>query len=452
MLKATPSVYKIDCPACQKPIRVPESMLGQQAKCPGCDVLIQIPEGPSSLSLPKQDLPVAKPLSDPANGGAAVPAKTPPTAKALPTNNMPPTAKALPTRPTPKASPTHQTPKESPTTGTFVPVRKAKTSAARTSTQPKSNTSRILGIVALLLGVVSCAIFWLPFIGPTVGGIGLLLGFIALGLTIAKKGTGFGFAIAGTAISGIGLFLGIVVSVAVLGMAHEIENAVAEMEREQSAQGDLAAPSAAASASPAPSSSATPTPPVTNNSKTEAKARSQAQSSPAVESPSEPPADVSTKFHAPTEALRVGRVQLEITDVRIGRVPIYRTVAKKDSASVKELLSVWVKVKNISPDTKVEYYGWMSDHAANNRYPAKMTDSFGTKRSVIYFRSTSVMKNTTTSGTIEPGEFFRDAICFELPSEGAEHLDLILSTKCWGTNGEMRFRIPTSMIQRSTAP
>lgn len=84
----------IDCPSCQRKLRLPAKKLGHPLKCPACDHRFTPPAGP----------PASSPAPDPATAPAAVASPAPPTPSELPPAPTPEApvapAESTPTPPT----------------------------------------------------------------------------------------------------------------------------------------------------------------------------------------------------------------------------------------------------------------------------------------------------------------------------------------------------------------
>jgi hypothetical protein len=125
------------------------------------------------------------------------------------------------------------------TTSVFPPV--GQPTAVQVNVQ-NSNVSNSLGIASLVLGILSLFICWIPFIGFGLSGLGLLLGIGALVMALTRKGTGIGYAIAGSAVSAIGVLLGVIYIVALSGMAQGLNEVAEQMEKEMNKQQSQATP------------------------------------------------------------------------------------------------------------------------------------------------------------------------------------------------------------------
>ena len=174
-------------------------MLGRTGKCPGCGRQIQIP---AQLS-PKADN--TEPIKQPLLQIASPPQPT----VVQPSSVVPSTTNVV----TPAGQP----------------------SAVQVNVQ-NSNVSNSLGIASLILGILSFFICWMPFIGFALSGLGLVLGVWAFVMSIARKGTGIGYAIAGIAVSGIGVLMGIFFILALKGMADGLDEVAKQMDRDRQSQ------------------------------------------------------------------------------------------------------------------------------------------------------------------------------------------------------------------------
>ncbi|MBW3598548.1 MAG: hypothetical protein KY475_14910 [Planctomycetes bacterium] len=300
----------------------------------------------------------------------------------------------------------------------------------------QSKAAHSLGIASLVLGVLAFFVCWMPFIGLGFGGLGLLLGVGGLVLAITRKGSGIGFSIAGTAVSSVATVVGIVFMTGLFGMFSAIDEAanrpptvatpvgVASADDNGGEELAAASPPAGASGEPgeAPSDASSAVPPPA-----EAK------------EPAWPIAD---------QAQQLGNVQVAITSVTIGNVPVRQVFLDSDTESEKELLLIRLTVTNISERKKIDYRGWMSSYASLLDVDAELTDDVDNRYRMVNFGSTATIKDTETNTSLYPGKSINDAVVFELPIEGVEYLRLKLAAKGCGEEGEFRFQIPPAMIQQ----
>jgi hypothetical protein len=88
-----------------------------------------------------------------------------------------------------------------------------------------------LGIAALVIGVFSFFICWVPFLGIVVSGLGLLLGLGGLVLAIVRRGSGIGFSVAGSGLSAVSLLICLVWTLALSSAFKATDDAVASQSR-----------------------------------------------------------------------------------------------------------------------------------------------------------------------------------------------------------------------------
>jgi S1-C subfamily serine protease len=85
-----------------------------------------------------------------------------------------------------------------------------------------------LGIGALVIGVLSFFVCWIPFLGIAVSGLGLLLGLGGLLLAIVRRGSGVGFSIAGSGLCAFSLVVCLVWTSALSNAFKAVDDAVAK--------------------------------------------------------------------------------------------------------------------------------------------------------------------------------------------------------------------------------
>ncbi len=387
------NTIRLKCPQCSKSIRVPISMRGRSGKCPGCGTAIKIPipkptKNPAELSPPIQSPPPVAPVQQPA------------------------IVQSNPVAP-------H-------TTNVYTPV--GQPAAVQVNVQ-NSNVSNSLGIASLILGILSFLICWIPFIGFGLSGLGLLLGIGGLVMALTRRGTGIGYAIAGTAVSALGVLMGVIFLVVLQGMATGLEEVANQMEQEMNKQQSQATP-------------------VIDDGDNVAAGGGDANNNPTVDESTDSPQPPKVEFHDAKSPLQLGNVKLQITRVEIGKVPLHRTIMGDDTESKDDLLMIWLEITNTTTNKKIDYQGWMSTYASLSDINAVLTDNNDNRYRGISFSATSVVKDAKTNESIYPGKSIADAVVFELPIDGAEYLDLKLSAKGCKEDGEFKFRIPIEMVKR----
>jgi len=122
--------------------------------------------------------------------------------------------------------------------GNAIPLRQEPVHVQHATTvniQAPQRTSS-LGIVSLVLGVVAFLLCWIPLIGILtlpLSALGIVLGAVALVLSIVRRGSGIGFPIAGTAVCLLALIIGFT-QVAIIGSgAKAAADKMTEIENSQ---------------------------------------------------------------------------------------------------------------------------------------------------------------------------------------------------------------------------
>ena len=333
---------------------------------------------------------------------------------------MPPVPELPPAAPIQQPAVVQSNPVAPNTTNVYTPV--GQPAAVQVNVQ-NSNVSNSLGIASLILGILSFLICWIPFVGFCLSGLGLLLGIGGLVMALTRKGTGIGYAIAGTAVSALGVLMGVIFLVVLQGMATGLEEVAKEMERDLNKRQTQASPAGD-------------------------DATNVENSNPTAGEPDETPAPPKIEFHDAKNPLQLGNVKIQITQVVIGKVPLHRKIMGDDTESQDDLLTVWLEITNTTTNKKIDYQGWMSSFASMMDIDAVLTDNNDNRYRGISFGATSVVKDAKTNESIYPGKSIADAVVFELPIDGAEYLDLKLSAKGCKEDGEFKFRIPAEMIKR----
>ena len=89
------------------------------------------------------------------------------------------------------------------------PVQPAQQPVAPAYQQPVSNSGRGMGVAALVMGIVSCCLFWIPYVN-TVCLLMCIAGIILSAISMKKAraaGVSSGIAVAGLVVSIVGLVL-----------------------------------------------------------------------------------------------------------------------------------------------------------------------------------------------------------------------------------------------------
>lgn len=306
------------------------------------------------------------------------------------------------------------------------------TTAIQVNVQQPSHAAHSLGISSLVLGIFSFFVCWMPIIGFPLSGLGFLLGIVGLILAFARNGTGIGYSIAGTAVNGIGLLLGFIFITFIASTFQAVDQAMNELKKENV---------------PVQAKPVHPTTPDARPSEDDTSVPTKVGDQPTAMPPAPTQPTEPTWAKAGT-SLQLGDVQLRITEVVIGKVPLWREILDRDGVSEDDLLTIWLEVANTSERKKIDYQGWMSDYASLLDIDAKLTDDADNNYRRINFSATLKVKDAVTNESIYPGKSIRDAVVFELPIDGAEYLRLKLSAKGCKEKGEFRFEIPKEIIAR----
>ena len=151
-------------------------------------------------------------------------------------------------------------------------------------------------------------------------------------------------------------------------------------------------------------------------------------------------------------AIRQGDLQVQISKISIGRVPLETRTGwlwVQDSWSQDNLLMIQLELLNTSPTRKLEYRPWSGKDISFERDYATLRDNLGNSYKRIGFGLRSLPVGAVEqSESIYPKKSVTDVLVFELPVDTAEYLRLELPAKNFGGTGMLRLQIPKAMIQR----
>jgi hypothetical protein len=281
--------------------------------------------------------------------------------------------------------------------------------------QQPSRAAHSLGIAALVIGVLSFFVCWIPFLGIAVSGLGILLGLGGLVLAVVRRGSGVGFSIAGSGLSALSLVICLVWTFALSGAFKAVDNAVAK----QNLTNQVA---------------------VSDPDRDEAAPQDQGDAPPPTKS--EP-----VWADASKGAVRQGDLQVQVVQVTIGQVPLETITG--NSRSKDNLLMVKLELRNTNPTKKVDYHTWSGADFSFNRDFATLKDNFDNSYKRISFGLGSYPVGAVErSESIYPNKSVTDVLVFEVPLDTIEYLRLELPAKNFGGTGMLRLQIPKSMIQR----
>lgn len=281
-----------------------------------------------------------------------------------------------------------------------------------------------LGVVALILGAIAFLICWVPLLGALgipLSALGLILGLIGLLVAVARKGSGIGYPIAGTAISLVALVVAVTMTSAVVS---GVKSAVDDMNKSLAggggaATGDVAdvridRDSADGDGSPQPDR------------------RAVADDAEAV------------TWAGVTDVVNVGDVAVWFDGAEIAPVRIRSGLGGQDYYTKEKYLQVHLGIANKS-DVKIVKYISFGTTGFRSSY-ATLRDEFDNDYPSTFGSAVSDVVGRTNVASIRPGASIRDVLIFDIPVDAATSLRLELDAVCCGGRGTIRFGIPTTAI------
>jgi hypothetical protein len=368
----------------------------------------------------KPAVPTAKPSAPPARPAAPVAKAAPPSAKPSPAADDFDSLFDAPPPPPQVARPAGRLP-----VAAAVPLPKA------VPVTSGSMPAKILGAIALIVGLVALATCWLPMLdkGPVAwtgigaGGLGLLLGAGAFVFSAMHKGSSLPLSIAGAGSSAVGLVLTVVLGV-MAGMF--------------------------TSAPPPPVIAARP---IVETAK------------PVLPPPKEPEPPPAPEWFDASQPIQQGDIKAGIASIQIEQVRI-EDITNFKRAKPQPMLKIKVVLENTSADKIVEFPGWIggSDLVGQGLGQlvggeaggalaqlagsgAVLTDNVGNKYkqtpiSLVFGGALTVNQ----SNSIRPGQSMEKELLFDPPLETIEYLRLELPPAGFSGSDSLRFQIPKPMI------
>lgn len=241
------------------------------------------------------------------------------------------------------------------------------------------------------IALFSSFLFWVPFVGAALAGLGLLLcfaAFFSLGET-----RGAGFAVFGGVIGAVALLAGLLFTWVAVFTVREL-------------------------------------------------ATSNPIASPVASSP--------INVLSVSEAAIVNSYAIKIERIVLGKV---KTVTLLGNAITTEegYLSVEIGVTNDHPTRKVDAWSWGSFGAFESSSDlAMLKDEFGNEYFIVHVAGSPVDVDFRSRHVLYPGETMRDLLVFERPVDGATELTLRLDVSLLTDEREfVSFLIPSSAVERS---
>ena len=301
-----------------------------------------------------------------------------------------------------------------------------------------SMSAKILGAVALILGILALATCWLPLLpgligwtGLVVGGLGLLLGIGGLVLSAMHKGSGLALGIAGSSSSLVGLVL----TAVLLFYDFNPKPAPIVLPPVAAAPTPIAAPPPAAEPEPEPE----------------------------------------IVWTDASESIAQGPIKATIASARIEPVILEgNDPSRLKRQKPQPMLKVRVTIENTTADKIVEFAGWVGGGdlvgaglsnllggeagkaLASATASTTLADNVGNK-----YPQTPMMSifgaglNLGKDNSIRPGKSAEGELVFPPPLETIEYLRLELAGTAFGSSEPLRFQIPRAFIggmtQRPTA-
>jgi hypothetical protein len=295
---------------------------------------------------------------------------------------------------------------------------------------------KVLGGVALIVGILALATCWLAILGGLMGwtglvtgSLGLLLGIFALVVAAMAKGSGLGLSIAGTSTSLVALVLSIV-----LGIQFGLFSG--------------AKPPVIIARAP---------PPVTTPPPKEEPP------------PKEPEPEPEPQWFDASEAIEQGSIRAKIESVGIEQVRIESMdLSTLKAAKPKPMLMVRVSVENIAQDKVVEFAGWLGGAELVGQGVNQLLGSGELGKALQSATAGAVLKDNLgypyklipqiqlmggglklDGGVVplRPGESSKAELVFPVPDSKIEYLRLELSPNAYGGSEPLRFQIPKAMVK-----
>ncbi len=329
---------------------------------------------------------------------------------------------------TPPPAPLVATPVARPAVGSFGAPTKA------TPEPTGSMPAKILAAVALILGTLALATFWLPvfgamgWIGIIVGGLGLVLGIAGLVLSAMHQGSGLYLGIAGTSSSVVGLVLSVVFGV-MFGMF-----------------------------------SAAPAPPVAIQLPKPILPPPQVAAAPVEPEPELEPEPAWTDI---SESIEQGGIRASIISAKIEQVRLENADLSNMNKRQKPqpMLKVRMAIENTTADKIVDVPGWtgagglvpkeleaaveaaLGKSGQGATATALLTDNAGNNYKQTPLHMIFGAKIVPQDQSLRPGKLTEAELVFPPPLDAIEYLRLELPPSGFSGSEPLRFEIPKAAIQ-----
>ncbi len=280
----------------------------------------------------------------------------------------------------------------------------------------QSRAAHSLGIASLVLGILGLLTFCLPFIAIPLTALGLALGIGGLFLAFARRGSGIGFSIAGSAVCALVLLPCVLFTFAVGTAISEGAKAIDEAGKKIEAA-----------------------------SKTNQVVAENADGG--------EPAKLANKdeieWADAAKPVQQGDIRVSVTGVSVNRVPLLALGSEKTSSD--QLIMIRLRIENVGTTRKVEYKSWSGGASILPDAVAALTDNLDNTYKRINFGFGTQVVGQITSESVYPEKAIDDVLVFEPPISAAEFLKLELPAAAFGGTGQLRLKIPKSMISTIAA-
>jgi hypothetical protein len=328
----------------------------------------------------------------------------------------------------PPPAPLVATPMARPSLGSFGPAAKA------TPEPTGSMPAKILAAVALILGTLALATFWLPmfgamgWIGIVVGGLGLILGIAGMVLSAMHQGSGLYLGIAGTSSSVVGLVLSVVFGV-MFGMF-----------------------------------SAAQVPPITISVPKPIVPQPKVAAAPDEPEPVSEPEPVWTDI---SESIEQGPIRASIVSAKIEQVRLesgdLSTMNRRQKP--QPMLKIRMAIENSTPDKIIDVPGWtgagglvpkeleaaveaaLGKSGQGATATALLTDNAGNNYRQTPLHMIFGAKIVSQDQSLRPGKLTETELVFPPPLDAIEYLRLELPPSGFSGSEPLRFQIPKAAIQ-----
>jgi hypothetical protein len=306
------------------------------------------------------------------------------------------------------------------------------------NTEPSRGVSG-LGIAALVLGIISCLVAWVPFVGVVslpISLIGLLLGVIGITIAAASKRQSMAMAVAGSIVCVVAI--GLVLALTVLPLGAVVTAAGSAAQNRPTTSATVPAPPV----TPPPAVSFAPDP---------VGEVPPAEQPPAADAPAVIPDENPLVVDASkSRSIEVGDVRVTLEGVWKSRPSFSRygdTVTGAD-----DNLIIDVTISNLATTRRLSYRPWMDDPRFGEEVMTLRDEHDNLYRRISMGFGSFPAGGVEDPDSVNPGVGLRDRFVFEVPIDAAQRLRLKLPLSYVGGDGEAVFEIPRSMISVSPPP